>query len=98
MIDLETAFEKYSDEYLKFSLIDVDKRMSVRPDIHAFLLLDKILPPTEKAGRMVSFAAYDNISLDVDCDELTKVATEENIRDLTRCGVRYEDDSLQMFV
>lgn len=98
MINLKDVFEKYSDEYLEFSLIDVDKRLSVRLDMHAFLLLDKILPPTEKTRGMVSFASHDNIALDVDCESLSKLATEENIRDLCRCGVRYEDGYLQMFV
>ncbi len=51
MIDLESIFEKYSDEYLKFSLINDNERLSPRPDIHAFLLLDKILPPTKKTEK-----------------------------------------------
>ncbi len=98
MIDLESAFEKYSGEYLKFSLIDADKRLSPRPDIHAFLLLDKILPPSHKGIEMVLFASPNSIALAVDCGDFAEVATEENIRDLVRCGIRYEDNSLQMFV
>ncbi len=49
---------------------------------------------------MVSAAEHDEILLDVDLEELAKVATEEQIVELIRCGVRYDSstDSLAMFV
>jgi hypothetical protein len=48
---------------------------------------------------MISASEHDEFYLSVDCEALAKVATPEIIRDLTRCGVRYDEDldSLCMF-
>ena len=96
MIDLSVIFEKYDDDYLKFDR--VEKKFSQRPDLCAFILLDKLLP--NAALDMISAAEHDEIFLEVDCDKLAEVATEEDILMLTRCGVRYDDDldGLAMFV
>ena len=98
-MDIEQVFDKYDDEYLHFE--DIENKFSNRPDLHAFILLDKILPGTD--GRemdLVSAAEHDEIFLDINCEGLARIATEEQIRDLVRCGVRYSDeyDSLAMFV
>jgi hypothetical protein len=95
MIDnLNEIFEKYNKEYLKFDQI-TDPR-SKRPDLHAFLLLDELVPGT---SDMISDSAHDEFFLEVSPDELAKVATEDQIRDLIRCGVRYstEYNCLAMF-
>ena len=95
MIDLRETLEKYDDDYLKFDR--VENKLHSRPDICAFLLLDKLLP---NAGRdMVCAAAHDVIYLDADCEKLAEVATEGDILTLTRCGVHYdtETDGLAMF-
>jgi hypothetical protein len=65
--------------------------------LHAFNLLDKLVPGTRD---MISAAEHDEIWLEVSPEELAKVATEEQIIDLIRCGVRYERgaDSLALFV
>ena len=48
---------------------------------------------------MVTAAEHDEIYLGVDCEELAKVATEEDLLDLIRCGVRYDRfASLCMYV
>lgn len=96
MVDLKALFDKYHDEYLKFDRIE--HKLSRRRDLHAFLLLDALLPD----GRtIVSAAEHDVFYLDIDVEALAKTSiTEELVRDLHRCGVRYENefDCLALFV
>lgn len=89
-------FQEFEDEFLKFDRI-TDK-LSPRADIHAFILLDKLLPGGK--GDMVAAAEHDEIYLDADPDELLKVASKDQLRDLHRCGVRLDSgtNSLAMFV
>ena len=96
-------FNKEDDEeFLKFDR--VQNPLNKRPDICAFLLLDSILSPTmDHLGgynNMVACAEHDQIWLDVDVEELAKLVTPEQVRDLRRCGVMYNEDtdSLLMFV
>lgn len=96
MIDIPRAFDTHCDEYLRFEL--VVNPPHPRPDISAFIILDKLLP---NPGRdMVCAAEHDEIWLDVDCEKLASVATEDDILTLVRCGVRYDSstDSFAMFV
>ena len=90
---LEELFEKHDDEFLKFELV-ADKR-SNRSDLHAFLLLDRLVPGE---SDIVTAAEHDEIWLEVSLEELAKVATEEHVIELTRCGVRLSDGYLAMFV
>lgn len=92
-IDLEATFDKFEDEYIQFERIE--NKLHARPDIHAFILLDKLVPGDRD---MVCAAEHDEIYLDVDTDALALVATEDDILQLVRCGVRLDDDSLAMFV
>lgn len=95
MIDLHETFNKFDGEYLEFDR--VTNKMHARPDLCALLLLDSLMP---NAGRgMVCAAEHDQIFLDVNCEMLAGVATEDDIITLRRCGVRYDDktDSLSMF-
>lgn len=94
MIDIKEALDKFEGEYLKFERV-VDKLHS-RPDLCAFLLLDKLLP--HSGNDMVCAAEHDEIFLDADFDKLGEVATEADILTLVRCGVFYdsETDSLSM--
>lgn len=94
-MDLEETFDKFEEEYLQFNRIE--KPLHRRPDLCAFLLLDRLVPGT---GDMVSDVTHDEIWLDVDCDQLADVATEEDIMTLVRCGVMYDDkaEALSMFV
>ena len=95
-MDLHETFEKFNDDYLKFHM--VENKLHSRPDICAFLLLDKLVPAPGK--DMVAAGEHDEIFLETDCEELAKVATEYDIITLARCGVRYDEetDSLAMFV
>ena len=96
-MNLKEIWDKYMHgEFLKFER--VHNQLSNRPDIHAFLLLDKLVPRPNR--DMVSSAEHDEIWLDVDPEELAEAATEEQIIELIRCGVRFDSqtDSLAMFV
>jgi hypothetical protein len=86
-------FNEFEDEFLKFDL--VKEKFSSRPDIHAFILLDRLLPGTRD---MVAGADHDEIYLGIEPEELLKVATKEQLQDLHRCGVRHADNVLCMFV
>lgn len=88
MLDLREAFVAVNDDYRKFDR--VENKLSPRPDVCAFLLLDRLLPP-EGNHSMVCHAEHGEYWLDVDCIELEEVATLEDIRTLARCGVRYDD-------
>ena len=94
-IDLNAAFEAAEKDFLKFDR--VENKKSSRRDIHAFILLNELLPGT---CPIVSAAEHDEIYLDANCDELAKVITVEQVTELQRCGVRFdgEYDSLCMFV
>lgn len=89
-------FDRYDDEFLKFDRIPAERRLSERPDLCAFLLLDRLVPGK---SDMVSSAEHDEIWLDVDPKALVAVASEDDIVTLVRCGVRYDSDveSLAMF-
>ncbi len=87
-------FEKHNDEYCKFDRIN--KPLSRRPDIHAFLLLDKLFPGTDK---IIDGAGLYEIYLNVELSDIEQI-TEEDIIDLMRCGVGYNSstDTLCMFI
>lgn len=93
--DIQATFEKFDAEFLRFDRIE--NKLSARPDLHAFLLLDRLFPGTTD---MVSAAEHDEIFLEVSPEALVGKATEGQILDLVRCGLRYSDEyeSLCMFV
>jgi hypothetical protein len=95
MIDLEATFKKFEDEYLEFHR--VTKKLNGRPDLCAFLLIDKLLP--NPGSDIIPAAEHDEFWLDADMEKLAQVATEEDILTLVRCGIRYDSecDSLAMF-
>ena len=94
-MNLAEMFGKYASDYLEFDKVQV--KLSTRPDLHAFLLLDSILPSRRD---IIAGAEHDEIWLDIACDELATVITEDQVQELRRCGVRYssEYDSLCLFV
>lgn len=96
MIDIKAAFDKHEGEFLKFDR--VENKQCSRPDLCAFLLLDRLLP---NEGRdIISAAEHDEIFLDTDISKLSEVSTEDDILMLVRCGVIYDSytDTLSMFV
>jgi hypothetical protein len=93
---LKEMFDKHGDEGCHFERV-VNKK-STRPDLHAFLLLDELVPDSNR--DILAGAEHDEVFLDVSIDELEGRITEEQVRDLLRCGVFYNDDDevLYMFV
>lgn len=88
-IDIAAAFEAAdeSDEFLKFGRIA--NPLSKRPDLHAFLLLDRLVPGDTD---MICASEHDEFFIEVSIEKLAEVATQDDITDLARCGVRYSDD------
>jgi hypothetical protein len=93
--DIHDLFEKHNDEFLKFDRIE-NKRSS-RPDIHAFLLLNELCPLNRD---IVCSASHDQIWLDPDAEDVCNKATVDQVIELIRCGVFYDEDnsSFSMFV
>jgi len=88
---LRQLFKLHSAEYLDFEL--VQNKRSRRADIHAFLLLDSLLPAE---GNMISCAEHDEFWLEVDLEQLAKVITEDQVVELIRCGVQMDAHGLKM--
>jgi hypothetical protein len=95
MSNISERFELVNDDCCKFEL--VENKKSKRPDLHAFILLDGIF--AESNGDIVSAAAHDVIYLHPSNEDI-ETLTDDQILELTRCGVMYdsENDCLSMFV
>lgn len=95
MLNLSETFAKFEGEYGEFHRID--SPASTRPDLCAFMLLDKLLPSNK---NIISYAGHDYVALNVAAGDLAAVATEADIATLVRCRMRYNarEDSLEMFV
>ena len=83
------------DEFLHFERIEHPR--STRPDIHAFLLVNELVPGS---GDIIDNAAHDEIWISVEPSELAPLISREQATELTRCGVRYDRElgRLAMFV
>lgn len=94
---MEELFDQYSDEdeYLKFE--KVENKLSQRSDLHAFILFDKLMPVSK--SDIIGSSEHDEFYLSIEPEEFAKVATDENILELVRCGVMYNSsyDSFSMF-
>lgn len=94
-MNIKEIFDAIPEEdYLDFNA--VENKLSQRADLHAFMVLDKLVP---EHGDIISASEHDEFYLSIDCDELAKVLTMGEARDLSRCGVRYDEgfDCLCMF-
>ena len=93
---LSDMFEKFEHMRLRFE--DIENPPSTYRDTSAFLYLEKLLG-SGNGSCMVSTVAYDQLWLNVNCDALEKVATEDDILYLLRCGVFFDRmcDCLMMF-
>ena len=96
LYEMNEEFEKHDvmEEFGEFH--KVSKHLSERPDLHAFILLDKLCPSNKS---IVSESGHDQFWLNVDVNDFAKVATPELILALIRCGVMfdYDEDCLYMF-
>ena len=79
-------FETLGD-YLNFE--NVKDKLSDRPDLHAFILLDRKFP--EPGRDIVTAAEHDQFYLGIDDEQLEQL-TDDEITDLTRCGVMHDKD------
>ena len=95
MDNLKKRFKKYENASI-FDFDKIENKLSQRKDLHAFLLLDKIMPGN---NDIIGSAAHDEIYLNFDCEKLNKVITDEQILELRRCGVLYDNECecLMMF-
>lgn len=95
MIKLFERDDVMDEEFLKFHR--VTDRLSNRPDLHAFLLLDRLVPGETR--DIIDGAEHDEFFLSVTPEQLAAVATPERVLELIRCGVRYDRDvdGLAMF-
>ncbi len=92
--EMERLFREHEEtDYIKFEF--VENRRSQRPDMHAFLLLDSIVPGDKD---IVGDAQHDEIYLSVGDEELAEKITPEQVLELVRCGVRHGEYGLCMFV
>lgn len=81
--ELAELFENHSDEYLK-------AEVSGPRDLAAFNLMNKLVPSNKD---IVSCAEHDEFWLSTEPEELAKVATEEDVLFLIRCGIRFDEDT-----
>lgn len=95
-IDEETQGERWERVGGRYFLVDfagIPNKRASRRDLHAFNLLSELFPGD---GNIVQYARHEEIFLDFGENEVAKL-TDEQIIELSRCGVRYDEDSLCMF-
>ena len=84
-----------SDEFLEFE--HIERPYSRFQDVHAFILLEVLLPRTIK-GDMITASEHDQIYLAPDVKKIVKNMTREQAIDLRRCGVLYDEDTDSLFM
>lgn len=91
---LSDKFARNRGEYGRFEL--VSPKLTKRPDLHAFCLLDSLCPGTV---NIVESSEEGLLWLGVDMNQLSNVVTERQVIDLIRCGVMYDgwDTGLVMY-
>jgi len=94
-MNINDRFELYNDDHLKFE--KVENKKSTRPDLHAFITLDKFFP--NYGSDIISAAEHDEIFIDLEEKHIEKLS-DGQILELVRCGVFYNEeyDCLGMFV
>ncbi len=82
-------------EHAQFSL--VDNKRALRPDLHAFLLLDELFPVCDKCRNIVRCSEHEQIWLDVSVEQI-ETLTDAQILELSRCGVAYDSAIEQLYM
>lgn len=92
---LQAMFEKFEEDHHTFEKIPVADRLHPSRRLCAFL---KIASLMDDPSDFNLSAEHDEIWI-ADADDLRDDTTEDDIRYLARCGVRYDSevDSLAMF-
>ena len=96
-LTLEERFDAFEDEDLDFK--QIAQPLHRRRDICAMMLLDQLLPAPDPGDDIIAGADHDIVYLEGDTEELNERITDDQIRDLIRCGIFYsgEHDGLVMF-
>jgi hypothetical protein len=89
--EIAQRWERVNDDFLLFDRVPESDRLFSSPDLCAWALLDKKFP-AERQQDMVSAAEHDEIWLRIMPEQITQL-TDNEILYLTRCGVRYDDDT-----
>lgn len=80
----------------KMEFKDVTEKLSYRPDVHAFILLDQLCPGVVD---LVSGSDYERYFLRVSAGDLARAgATQQQIEDLIRSGVSLDEDSGDLYL
>lgn len=85
---LEELFQTHENEFLEWE--KVTNKLSQRTDLHVFIKLDQMCPSNLD---IVAYAEHNEFFLSVSLEELAQVATEDDIIELIRCGVRLSCDN-----
>ena len=86
-------FAKYDTDYLKFDFIE--KKFSTRADIHAFILLDNLVPGI---CDIIYDSNHEYVILNINIEVLAEVITEDQVRDLRRCGITLDDEGERLAI
>jgi hypothetical protein len=86
--EIEKLFEQFGNNFeLEFD--NIKNKLSNRPDLHAFLLLDSLISGNE---NIISNAQHDQYWLCFELEDIAKIITKEQIEELVCCGVHIEED------
>ena len=93
--EMVVFMQSKGDENLKFD--DVKVKLSERPDLHAFMLLDRLAPATDDGhpiGRRIILGAdHDEVWISIPAEKIAAAATDEELTDLVRCGIMYDTEA-----
>lgn len=93
--EIRDAFDKHGEDPMDFDALP--NKRSEREDMHAFMLLDSLLPDKR---NILSHASHDEVHLVVMVEDLVQsVITEQDIIELVACGIHISKyDGLCKFV
>jgi len=88
---------KHYHEQDKLSFTNVSNKLSDNKHLHAFLLLQSLVPSKR---NIIVKADYDTVYLDFVAEDLLAVITDAQIEELAACGVNYDNtnDFLHIYV
>lgn len=84
---LKKLINQYCEDYEGCKFERVQNKLSQRADLHAFLLMDRILPSSD---NIISRAEHKEIYFSVQIDDFASVVTQDEVLELVRCGVSYD--------
>ena len=96
---LAERFERIEEQDDTSTAVPPEYLLSKRPDLCAFMLLEKLLPG-KRGEEMICHSEHDEITLSIDIKKLAKVINDDQIKVLIQCGVHFDsyEDALRMFV